>query len=434
MISKRALGRFLISLICLPYLAFSQQPQALTLQQAEAIALKNHPQILSARYSALAAKQVTREVRSAYLPFAYGSMTGAGATPAASRVTAGGLNNPVIYNREADGITVGQLVTDFGRTKNLVASSRLNAEAASQNTQATRQDVLLRVASDYFNALQAQAVLKVAQETVSERQVVADQVTALAKSKLKSTLDVSFAEVNLAQAKLLEVQAQNNLKASHAQLSAALGYSKQQAFQLVEEPMPSPPPADPVPLIAQAFQNRPELAGMRLSSEAALKFAKAERDLWFPTVSFLGTTGLTPLRPAKLGNLTDHYAAAGINVNVPIFNGRMFSARRAEAQLKAQAENQNLRDLEDRIGRDVRVAWLNSQTAFQKLGLTEQLLKQANLALDLAQSRYKIGLGSIVELSQAQLNQTEAEIEQAGAKYDYQIAAATLNYQVGSTP
>lgn len=405
-------------------------PQRLSLKQAEAIALQNHPQIQSAQFSALAANQATRQVRSAYYPFAFGSLTGAGAEPN-SRLAAGELNNPIIFNRYSDGVTVGQLVTDFGRTQNLVSSSRLQAQAAHEDVEATREDVLLEADRAYYNALRAEAVLRVAQRTVEERQLVADQVTALAQSKLKSALDVSFANVNLAQAKLLLVQAQNEVQASFAALAAALGSSDERTFTLEDEPLPPPPPADPGQLVAEAFHDRPELIGARFNQQASEKFARAERDLWLPSVSMLGSAGATPLHQAPLA---DRYAAAGVNVNIPIFNGHLFEARRAQAELKAQAEDQNLRDLGDRVARDVRVAWLNSKTAFERLGLTKQLLDEANLALDLAQARYQLGLGSIVELSQAQLNQTQAQIDQTSAKYDYQIQFATLNYQIGATP
>ena len=100
-------------------------------------------------------------------------------------------------------------------------------------------------------------------------------------------------------------------------------------------------------------------------------------------------------------------------MNVHLTNKGLFSARGAEAGLRARAEEQRLRDLENRVARDVRTAWLDARPAFLRLDLTAQLLTQATDAADLAQSRYDIGLGSIVELSQAQLNKTRAELDQA---------------------
>jgi outer membrane protein len=404
-----------------------QASQSLTLPEAEQIAIQNHPQIQAATHLASAAAAQVTEVRSAYYPQAYGSLTGVEAEHN-SRIAAGGLNNPIIYDRFAEGFTAGQLVTDFGRTYELVKSSNLRARAQQESVATTRADVLLRLNQAYFAALKAQAVLQVAEQTVKSRQLVADQTSALQKSNLKSGLDVSFANVDLAQAQLLLIQAQNDVQASYAELSDALGYSDQRTFHLAEQPTPSSPPSDFAPMIQEALQSRPELISQGLNVKSAQSFATAERDLSFPTISVLGTTGLTPVRQDTLAG---RYAAAGFNVNIPVFNGRLFSARRAEANSIAQAQEQYLRDLQNRIVRDVRTAWLNANSAFQRLAVTEQLLNESTQAFDLAQSRYGLGLSSIVELSQAQLNKTQAEIARVSAQYDYEGQMAYLNYQLG---
>ena len=404
-----------------------QASQSLTLQEAEQIAIQNHPQIQAATHLASAAAAQVTEVRSAYYPQAYGSLTGVEAEHN-SRVAAGGLNNSIIYDRFAEGFTVGQLVTDFGRTYELVKSSNLKAQAQQENVATTRADVLLRLNEAYYAALKAQSVLLVAEQTVKSRQLVSDQTVALQKSNLKSGLDVSFANVDLAQAQLLLIQAQNDVQASNAELSDALGYSDQRTFQLVDQLQPPSPPADVTPLIQEALQRRPELIRQDLNVKSAQSFAAAERDLSFPTISVLGTTGLIPYRQDALDS---RYAAAGFNVNIPIFNGRLFTARRNEARSIAQAQEQYLRELQNRIVRDVRTAWLNANSAFQRLAVTEQLLTESTQAFDLAQSRYGLGLSSIVELSQAQLNKTQAEIARVSAQYNYEAQIAYLNYQVG---
>ena len=125
------------------------------------------------------------------------------------------------------------------------------------------------------------------------------------------------------------------------------------------------------------------------------------------------------------------YGAAGVNMSIPVFNGFLFSARAREADYRASALQQQVRDLRDRIARDVRVTWLEANTAYERVGVTEQLLKQANLALDLAQTRYKLGLASIVELSQAQLQQTDAQIGNTNARYEYLSTLSALNFSLG---
>jgi outer membrane protein len=409
-----------------------QSPPVLTIRQAEALALKNHPQVLSEQYQALASNEMVREQLSAYYPSVFGSVTGSVADRG-TRIGAGFLTDSRLFNRFGQGITVDQLLTDSGRTPNLVASSRLQAKAAQQNLEATRYDVLLAVNQAFFEVLRAQALLKVAQQTVNERQVVADQVSALVNNKLKSNLDQSFAEVNLAQAKLLLISAQNNISKAIAQLNRALGSDTQQTYTLQEGPLPAAPPTEADPLVTQAMVNRPELIALGFDQQAAYKFQRAERDLSFPTVEGVGVAGYIP----EIAQLTlphvipNHYEAAAINVNIPIFNGHLFAARRTEALMKARVADQDLRNEQERISRDVRDAWADSTTAYQQIGVADQMENQARLALALAQGRYNLGLSSIVELNQAQLSETEAEIQDVNSKYDYQIQNAALQYQVG---
>jgi outer membrane protein len=398
----------------------------LTLKEAETLAIRNNPQITAARLQALAAQQIVREARSSYWPTAEANLTAVN-SQTNSRITAGGLNNPIIFERAAGGASVRQLITDFGRTTNLVASARFSAKAQDQNALATREQVLLAVDQAFYGVLQAQAVLRVAAETVANRQVVVDQVQALAKSALKSDLDLSFAQVNLAQAKLLLLDAQNNERGAQATLAALLGYVIPWEFDVVDESgATGAPPANLDELIQQAFTSRPELQAINFQYQSAEKLKYAERDSLFPTISALGAAGGTPVRDF---HLAPWYGAVGINMEVPVFNGFLFSARAKEADLRAHAVQQRLVDLRNTIVRDVRTSWLNANTAYDRLDVTNQLLKQANLALDLAQTRYKLGLGSIVELSQAQLQQTQAEISQAQAGYEYRLALAILQYQ-----
>jgi outer membrane protein len=398
----------------------------LSVKDADAIALKNNPAISVARLNALASQQVTREARSALWPQAYANLTAVDARNN-SRITAGGLNNPIIYTRAAGGATVSQLITDFGHTTNLVASARLQAKADEQNAVATRNDILLAVDQAFYTALQTHAVLSVAEQTVASRQLLSDQVSALTKAKLKSDLDLSFVNVNLAQAKLLYLDALNNDKAALASLSTILGYPALENFQLMSDTEPlTPPPAEVDPLIADAFARRPEILALEFESESAEKVHQADRAEMYPTISALAAYGDSPVRDDRVYG---PYGAIGVNVQIPVFTGFFLSSKSRETDLRAQATRQRLADLRNRISRDVRTSWLAANTAFDRVTVSEQLLAQANLALDLAQTRYRLGLSSIVELSQAQLQQTQAEIGRAQAEFDYRLALSVLRYQ-----
>src|SRR6266478_6984792 len=224
--------------------------------------------------------RLIREARSRLLPNAYLSVTAVDSNPG-SRLAAGGLNNPILFPRAAAGATASQLITDFGRSTNLLSSSEAQAEAEDQNAAATSAQIILAVDQAFYNVLETKALVAVAQQTVDSRQLLVDKIKALTDAKLKSELDLSFTRVDLARGKLLLLEAHNNYQTSLAALSAILGYPDEQDFQLVEELTAiSPPVLDALPLIQQALQQRPEVAALQNEVEAAQKFSSAEHDLW----------------------------------------------------------------------------------------------------------------------------------------------------------
>lgn len=414
-----------------PQAPAAQNVPKLTLQEAEAIAIQNHPQIQAAQNEINYSNQQIVENRSAYYPTVTGDLTGSQGNNN-SRIGAGDLSASRLFNRFGQGVVARQLITDSGRTSSLISSSRLQAQAVTQNAQATRYDVILAVNRSYFDVLHAQAVVKVAEETVSARQLLSDQVTELARNNLKSQVDVSFAEVNVSEAKLLLLRAQDSVQQAFAELSRAMGSEQLANYQLADEPLPAGPPATADPLVAQAISNRPELAGLRFSRDAAYKFAEAEKDLSRPTVSAVAVGGFLPFINNNTSSpIPAEYEGLAANISIPLFNGHLFSARREAAMQRALESDQRLRDEQQRLTRDVRVAWASANDAYQRIDVTAQFLRAAAQALDLSRGRYDLGLSSIVELTQSQLNLTEAEIESLNAKYDYQTQYSVLQYTIG---
>jgi outer membrane protein len=402
----------------------------LTLAQAERQAIEHNPNISVAHLLQLAQAQVTREVRAGELPEATANLTAVEAHDY-SRITAGALNNPIVYNRAAAGLTVHQLITDFGRTHNLIGNAQSTAKAQVEAERATVEDIRLAVDQVFYQALTAQSILKVAQETVAARQATGEQIGALTAQKLRSTLDLSLANVQISEAQLLALDARNAAQAAMAGLNAILGSERNEQYELVDETPVDPqvPPANTEDLVQVAFRARPDLASLSDRLTAAKQFASAEHDLIRPTISALTTAGGTPIRADQI--LSSWYGAAGANVSIPIFNGFEFSARAKEADLRAQAASEQARNLRDTIARDVRTTVLNAQMAFQRIAVSKQLLDQANTAMELAQARYKVGLSGIADLTQAQLAQTEAEIGYTNARYAYQTALAEVRFQTG---
>jgi outer membrane protein len=407
----------------------AEELPSLALGEAHETAIHNHPLISVADLKALVARQVTRQVRSAWFPNLSANALGVGTAENNTRLAAiGALNNPAIFDREGEGLMISQLITDFGRTANLTGSAKLQAEAASNSAQATREQILLAVDGAFFSALQAQAVTRVAQQTVAARQVFLDQIRALATNKLRSELDLSFARVNVDDARLLLSKAQNDLQAAFAQLSTVMGLREAKSYRLTEQALPPEVSTNISDFVQQALRDRPDVLSLRNQREAALRFARAEKELRYPTISAVGSAGVVPIHDSAL---PDKYAAAGVVLNIPLFAGGYFSARQQAAELQARAEEASLRDLENNVIRDVRVTWLNAQNAFDRYRITGELLENAQQSYDLALLRYKNGISSIVEFNQAELNLLSAQISYANTLYEYLVQRSALSYQTG---
>jgi outer membrane protein len=400
----------------------------LTLKEAEERALKNHPGIAAAGFNAQAADAAVNQVRSGLRPFITGNLTTAGADRDTA-ISAGTLQTSGLASRAATGLGVSQLITDFGRTSHLADAARLRASAQDNNVGTTRAQVLLEVQRAYYAVLAADSSLAVVRARVNMHEVTVRQVRALADSNLKSTLDVSFAEVSLSEAELALYQAENAAKASRARLLAAMGDENDMDLEVADVLLPGRVADEAAPLITEAMKNRPDLAVARLTQTAAQRFAEAEKRLRYPAVSLVGVVGVVPIHQ---NNMSSQYSAAGVNVTVPFLNGGLNAARQAEAEFRARGAGKDAEAMRVRIAGDVRVALFEANNAWRRLDVTARLADQAARALRLANARYELGLSGILELTQAQVSQTAAQIAAANAKYDYLTRVANLNYAIGA--
>ncbi len=403
------------------------QDLKVTLEEARELALRNHPMLASLDASAQAAAETSKQIRSSLAPQLSGGFS-ASVADDNSRLAIAGVVSSLLVSRVGAGVQLSQLLSDFGRTRLLSEAALSRATAQQEGVKSARLQILAAVDRAYYSLLRARELTRVAEQTVKARQLIVDQISTLAQSQLRSTLDVSFAKVNLSDAQILLSRAQNEVDSSLADLTAAMGMRDRQNIIIDDRPLNDPLLVDADALVVKALAERPELAQSELELKAAGQTLAAEKALNRPTISALGVVGVLPWAH---GNYPMHYGAAGVNVAIPIFNGHLFDSRKREATLRMLAIEKVREDLRNRIARDVRNYYLNARNAYERLRLTAELLAQARLSLDLAQSRYELGLGSIVELSQAQLSQTAAEVAGASARYEYQILRSALRYQIG---
>jgi outer membrane protein len=409
-------------------LTAASQTGPLTLVVAEATALANQPRMLAAQLRARESAQRIREARSGFFPTVAFNATGVRVADVGTSTSAGNITTSSISDRFAYGGNLTQLVTDFGRTSALVGSARSTAEAQSDLAIMTRAQVRLNVRDAYFRVLGAEAVLRAARAAQGNRHLIARQLTALAQSQLRSTVDVNFAEVLASEADLAVVRAQSVVAQQRAALATAMGITQPVHALIAEVAVPQDLPPDAESYLQQALAQRADLNAVEAQQRAATQFATAEKRLSYPTLNVLGAAGQIPYHDRTLQG---DYAGAGFNLNIPVFNGGLFTARHAEAELEASARARDVQQLQLRVSEEVRDSWYQADEAYKSLDVTARLVTQSKEALRLAQARYDAGLGSIVELNEAQLNETSAEITAADATYSYLSRRTALDFAAG---
>jgi outer membrane protein len=400
----------------------------LPLAQAEALALANQPKILAAQLRARASAQHINESRSALFPAASFNATGVRVADTGTAIASGAITTSSISDRFAYGGSLVQLVTDFGRNNALIASSRSTAEAQANIATLTSAGVKLNVREAYYQVLGLEAVLRAAREALDNRKLISRQIRALAQSELRSTLDVNFAGVLESEAELAVVRAESAVHQQRNHLATAMGSTTIVSAPLVDIATPDGPPPDAEGLVVQANAQRADLSAAKAQQHAAAQFAESEKKLSLPTLSAAAAAGQLPFHDHTLH---DNYAAAGFNLSIPVFNGGLFAARRNEAALEANARTRDSEELKLEVNEQVRNAWYQADEAYRSLEVTARLVAQSKEALRLAKARYDSGLGSIVELNEAQLNETSAEITAADANYTYLSRRAELDYAAG---
>ncbi len=416
----------------LPPADANASPQTLDLQQAQQIALQNHPTLRTSHFDIDAAQAIVDVAKSAYYPQIGGSAVRAFADPSTRIGTTGvGLTDPTIIDRGSVGISASQLITDFGRTDSLVAASKDALQAEIARGQETRQAVLLEVTQAYFDRLRTQALAKVAESTLKQRQTLAQQIQSLQAAQLRSNLDVSIAQQDLDDAQQLVLEARNRAADAEATLSEALGYATTRAFALADIGTVPPMGQKLDVALIDADGNNPNLATLRANRDAAKADAEAASRAFNPTVSALGYAGANPIREPDQ-KINPVYGTVGVVFSIPLFTGGSLEAQERAERDRAE-EAQSIFDTEkNKLLRDVHIAYDRLTTAYSNIDVTKHQVDNAADSLRLTEARYQIGSSSIVDLSTAQLRKTQADIAHTDAIYQYLIRRAALDYVTGT--
>jgi len=431
----------LMVIVTIPTLASAQptgsiDPTAkgryLGLQQAIETALQQHPILKVANANLQVAQARTEQNRSLYYPQVYADFaTVAGAGGINPRfVTPAGAMLRQNLSQYAGGVIANQRLYDFGYTSSLVESSKRAVDAQEQDISARRALVELNVQRVYLGSLKQRRLVQIAEDTIRVRGAVKAQIEALYRQQLKSKLDLDLVQVELTNAESALIKARNGLKASFADLNRAMGITGSDDYvleNLATEVRPLPPLEN---LMASSHLH-PEVKKaqeQQRSAEAKLKAAKRQ---YFPTISAVASAGDYEVFDTDRRERTGGWWTASAGISVPLFTGFLIENQVAEARAQQAAADASITDVEQVLIQQVTASYLELQSLAQQIKLGEELVKTANEALQLARERYKLGLGSVVEVTQSEVSLTATQTRLAEAQYDYKITEAILAYTVG---
>jgi outer membrane protein len=415
----------------------------LSLDQAIGVALKEHPAVKQFRENMAASREGIGVARANYFPQAnflgsyyYGNafaatlkpQTSAGAVGGLSGAGTAGISTPAgnfyFYQFQAS-----QLLYDFGKTPGTVAESRANFKGSEQDYFGTRQQVVLDLRTAYFGFLAARRAMKVQEETVRQNQELVKQAQGFYQVGLKAKIDFTKAEANLYQAEANLIQAKNNVELAKVSLMTALGI-KTWPYRDVEDVLEVTPQPRPLEeLLTQAKERRPELQKNRYQQEFNESAIKVARAGYFPTFSSVAAYGWQSIdRP--FATLPSNWYV-GATVNFPLFNGlsTKYSVSQNKAQLRASMENYEV--LRQNTAKEVNQAYLNVKSGWELIRATKKALEAARENLRLAWGRYQAGVSTIIEVTDAQVQFSQADLNFVQALYNYRVYEAQLDKSIG---
>jgi outer membrane protein len=408
--------------------ALPEQGGFLSVQQAVAIALKYHPLVAEGTANLKASQARTDQARSLYYPQIYANantVAGAGVTNPRFLIGGGLLReNQTTFT---GGVIANQRIYDFGYTANLVESNKLAARSLEQDVNARRALVLVQVERAYLNSLKRRRLVQIAEETVRERGQIAGQIETLYRQQLKSKLDFDLAHVELVNAQSLLVKSRNDLRSSFADLNRTMGVAGADDYVL-EDVSVEIRPQKPLDGWINESLSHPEVKRAREQTASADARLTAAKRQYLPTVSAIASGGTFDPFDPRQNQQTGGWWMAGAMISMPLFTGFLIENQVAEASAQREAASAATTGIEQALTQQVTNAYLDTITLAQQIKLAEEQVKTAQEALQLSKQRYRLGLGTVVEVTQSDVALTAAQTRLADTQYDYKIAEVTLIY------
>ncbi len=400
---------------------------ALTLPELTEFALRNNPRSREAWLAARAAAAGVGVEQADLLPQVTGNYT-------MNRLQQASATTGTVVpwqTRYGPAISFNYVLFDFGARASQIESAQYRLLAANLTQNRVLQDVVFQVEQAYFRLIGLEALGRVIDETLQNFRTAYDAAQRRRESGLATAADVYRAETQVAQAQLSLTRSRGELEKARGQLAAAVGLPVNGTLHI--ERMSQPPRTGEVTesldaLLNRAKQSRPDLVASEAQARAARATAEATSRAGRPSIEVTGAAGRVMFPDSRPSVSTYNL---GLNLRIPIFTGfrDTYTLRQAEAQA-AQAEAQRDR-LYAQTELDVWQAYYDLQTAASGIISTAAQVKSAEQTSQATLARYQAGFGTLLDLITAQLDESNARVQQVQSFLDWYTAVSRLNFSVG---
>ncbi len=423
---KKIMLLFLIVLI--PFAAAASEPAGGTasydLDQCIAVALDKHPSLKASAGDIRARESRVGQARSKYYPWldvSAGYQKIGPTTPPGDSIDS--------YDQYSTGFNLGVTLFDFGKTSANVAIQDLNVNASRADYDDVKAQIILNVKKAYYTLLQNQRNRDVAVDTMQQFQQHLDQANAFFRVGTKPKFDVTKAEVDLGNARLNVLKAENAVRAARITLKDVMGIPENADFTIVDNLSFQKQAWTLDDILNKAYTVRPDLLSIIARREAAERSIDLARKDYLPTLSGSAGYGFSG-RDFPLGRGWN----AGASLSFPLFSGFSTKYQIDEAEANLAILTANEATVRQAIRLDVQQAYLNVQDTAEQIAMAEMTVVQAQENYDLASGRYRSGVGSPIEVADATIMLNNARAGLNTALCNYRIAQAVLEKSIGAKP
>ena len=407
--------------------------ELLTLQRCVEVALKKQPNIIASMYNVNAAQSRIGQAKSGYYPqidlsSGYNRISPAsGSTSSSAASGRTGVDTENSFDQFTSSATLKQTIYDFGKTSTQVRVRNLDLDSSRSDLENITTQIAFNVKQAYYTVLQTKKNKAVSEETVKQFQQHLEQAKGFYEVGTKPKFDVTKAEVDLSNAKLNLIRSENAIRLATATLNNAMGIPYAPEYILEDNLLFRKYDATFEDAVSKAYENRPDMKSSVLKRKAAEESVELSKKNYYPVLT--GNAGYN-WSGEKFESQQDGWNI-GAAISFPLFSGFLtkYQVEESKANLDVLRANEELQ--KQTIFLDVQNAYLNLKEAEERIPVAELSVKQATENLDIANGRYSAGVGSPVEVTDAQVAYTNAKTAYIQALSDYKVAQASLEKAMG---